>query len=132
MPWKIPAAQAAFKFSVNGVGLPVAQVERWGSGTWIRCCPLCGNLHETLKGQTEGVHTPRCLAREWNTAAYKAWIASHPEASQYRQVQLEYKPLAIAPYVAPVKPGKAAKKSAAPRKRGQRSQPPKPAPVAAP
>lgn len=102
MPFKIVEEQQRFTFRVNGDGLPVAQVVRWGAGVWVKCCPLCGCLHEILKGQIEGEFEPRCILKVTHKAAYAAWVKKHPESPKYTRVLLEYKPFAIVPFSPPV------------------------------
>jgi hypothetical protein len=89
MPFKIVEAQKAFKFTVNGAGLPIAHVERWGKGVWVKCCPLCGLLHEVLKGQTSGEYEPRCIVRVTHPHVFAAWQKAHPEAAKYTRVMLK-------------------------------------------
>jgi hypothetical protein len=130
MPFKIVEKQKRFTFTVNGAGLPVAHVERWGAGVWLTCCPLCGMVHEVLKGQTSGEFDPKCIVRTTHPHVFAAWQKAHPEAARYTRVLLELKPLqmtegnpcGIAPYVAPAKPKKVANSASKPAQPVRRSQ----------
>lgn len=88
MPFKVVEAQKAFIFQTSEAGIPLAHVTRWGNGVWVMCCPLCGMLHEVLKGQTAGEFEPECIARVTHPTVFAAWQQKHPDAIGKSTVQL--------------------------------------------
>ena len=91
MSLKLPDEQKSFVFRLSSVGVPVAEVERVGTGLWLVCCPLCGMLHD-VTGQRDGVViAPRCdlsLTHPW---VYTAWLTLHPDAAQFQCVLLTFR-----------------------------------------
>jgi hypothetical protein len=84
----IAQLQKNFKLTVED-GLPQAPVEVTGVTHWIKCCPLCGSVHQ-IQTLTEGmVYTPIC---QTHTALYKAeltaWHKLYPDVAQYKSLHL--------------------------------------------
>ena len=112
---KIPSEQATFKFMLDGAmpgGLPVAQIVQWGNGLWVKCCPLCGLLHEVRGGlPRNAIFEPQCIVKQLNPRLYLEWTARFPDAGHYAHIRLlnenEFK------VVQPAKPSKRVKARAA-------------------
>lgn len=114
MPFKIVEEQQKFTFEINGAGLPLAHVTRWGNGVWVECCPLCGMLHEVLKGQTAGEFEPKCILKVTHPTVFAAWQQKHPDAIGKSMVMLvEKTALAIVPPAAKPTKQKTRRKQAA-------------------
>jgi hypothetical protein len=89
MATSIPHLQKSFKLNVKD-GLPQAAVETAGSGQWVKCCPLCGSMHQIMAGtDTTAPYSPLCQTQ---SALFKAeltaWKKLYPETGQYGQVRL--------------------------------------------
>ncbi len=80
--------QKNFKLTVED-GLPQAVVELVGVVHWLKCCPLCGSVHQ-IQTMTEDVpYTPLC---QTHASLYKAeliaWHKLYPDVVQYKSLHL--------------------------------------------
>jgi hypothetical protein len=80
--------QKNFKLTIKE-GLPRGVVERMGAVNWLRCCPLCGSVHQILEITQDMAYTPMC---QTHPHLYKAELASwqklHPDVNAYKSVYL--------------------------------------------
>lgn len=92
MTYKIDAERFSFVYRVSSAGLPVAEVERWGTGYWLICCPLCGMLHNLPANVFPAeVFEPRCQLPRTHPGSYSTWIAKFPAVAGQRTVALIYR-----------------------------------------
>lgn len=89
MATSVPHLQKSFKLSVKD-GLPQAAVETVGGGQWVRCCPLCGSMHQIMAGTDTAVpYSPLCQTQSiLFKAELAAWKKQYPETAQYELVRL--------------------------------------------
>jgi len=115
VPFKITTEQAAFTFTVNSDGLPLAKVITLGGSRWIACCPCCGMIHDLMAHRGD-VYEPQCIVRVTHPHVYQAWQAKHVDAASHRRVRLvtpDQWAAQVPPVVAIVKkPSRKAKKAA--------------------
>jgi len=103
MPFKMPDLQAKYTLTLSAAELPVGYCERVGCGLWLTVCPLCGMVEiipANLYHADE--YAPPCKVKQTNPAAYRRWLALHPQAADFRRVTLRLQtpniiPLADAP-----------------------------------
>jgi hypothetical protein len=80
--------QKNFKLTVED-GLPQAVVEQVGSVIWLKCCPLCGSVHQVQSMSESESYTPLC---QTHAALYKAeltaWHKLYPDVVQYKSLHL--------------------------------------------
>ncbi len=88
MATSTPHLQKSFKLTLKD-GLPQATVETIGAVHWLRCCPLCGSVHQII-GTTDGApHTPLCQTlSSLFKAELTAWHKLHPDVASYKSVHL--------------------------------------------
>jgi hypothetical protein len=84
----MPHLQKSFKMKVED-GVPQATVELVGTVYWLRCCPLCGSVHQVPGGAEEKWFTPLCQTQpNLYKAELAAWHKEFPESAQYTSLQL--------------------------------------------
>lgn len=80
--------QKNFKLTVED-GLPQAVVEQVGNVIWLKCCPLCGSVHQIQTMAEDVPYTPLC---QTHAALYKAeliaWHKLYPDVVQYKSLHL--------------------------------------------
>lgn len=88
MPTFVPHLQKNFKLTLAD-GIPEATVEQIGAVHWLRCCPLCGSVHQIQSVDTKAPYTPLC---QTVSVLYKtdmlAWQKLHPDISQFTTLHL--------------------------------------------
>ncbi|MCC6614299.1 MAG: hypothetical protein IT320_12530 [Anaerolineae bacterium] len=83
-----PHMQKAFKLTLQD-GLPQAAVEIVGQVHWLRCCPLCGSMHQILGATGDAPYVPLCqTAAALYKAEISAWQKLHPDVVNYKSVRL--------------------------------------------
>ena len=84
----IPHLQKNFKLTVED-GLPQAVVELVGVVHWLRCCPLCGSVHQVHNMTEDMRYTPLC---QTHAHLYKAeliaWHKLYPDVVQFTSLHL--------------------------------------------
>jgi hypothetical protein len=83
-----PHIQKNFKLIFED-GLPQATVETIGAIQWLRCCPLCGSVHQII-GITDGTpYTPLCqtLSLLFKTEL-TAWHKLYPDVIAHKSLHL--------------------------------------------
>jgi hypothetical protein len=88
MPAVIPMLQKHFRLMLTD-GIPNGTVELSGTGHTMKCCPLCGCMHQ-IEGMNDSVpYTPLC---ETLPTVFKAqqmvWRKLHPEVAKYSTLHL--------------------------------------------
>ncbi len=84
--------QKNFKLIIED-GLPQATMETIGSVQWLRCCPLCGSIHQIIGNTTDSApYTPLCqtvpiLFKE----ELVAWHKLYPQVIDHKFVHLAEK-----------------------------------------
>ena len=78
--FKIVAEQQAYSPLFDNE-LLVAQVERIGTGHWVKCCPICSAVHVLPANVRVGqVYEPPCHRMVTNhPTVYRKWLEAHPE-----------------------------------------------------
>jgi hypothetical protein len=83
--------QKNFKLIIAG-GLPQATVETIGTVQWLRCCPLCGSVHQIIGNanvKDSAPYTPLC---QTVSALFKAellaWQKLYPDVVDHKFVHL--------------------------------------------
>ena len=80
--------QKNFKLTVED-GLPQAVVEQVGNVIWLKCCPLCGSVHQVQSMVADAPYTPLC---QTHATLYKtelaAWHKLYPDVVQYKSLHL--------------------------------------------
>lgn len=81
--------QKHFKLIIEA-GVPQATVETIGAVHWLRCCPLCGSVHQIIGDVTDSApYTPLC---QTVSALFKpellAWQKQYPEVIDHKFVHL--------------------------------------------
>ena len=89
MPASAMNLQKQFKLIITD-GLPQADVEVDGSVHWLRCCPLCGCIHQILGVDEDAPYTPLCQTQP---LIYKAqlviWRKLYPDVARYATLHLK-------------------------------------------
>lgn len=101
MPYSFKHAREGFSLTLDGE-TPVGQVERFGGGAWLLCCPVCGCTHD-VTGKPDGTTVqPTCTASKLAHlyAPIRAkWLKEHPTVAGYSAVKLAYiQPAVIIPF----------------------------------
>jgi hypothetical protein len=88
MPAIAADQQKRFKLTITD-GLPQATVEINGKTHWVKCCPLCGCIHQLLGVDENIPYTPLCqkLPVLYKTQQV-AWVKLHPDVSTYTSLHL--------------------------------------------
>jgi hypothetical protein len=80
--------QKNFKLVIEN-GLPQATVETMGSVQWLRCCPLCGSVHQIIGSTDDAPYTPLC---QTVSSLFKpellAWQKLYPDVVDHKFVRL--------------------------------------------
>ena len=81
--------QKNFKLVIEN-GLPQATVETMGSVQWLRCCPLCGSVHQIIGDVVDSApYTPLC---QTVASLFKpellAWHKLYPDVVNHKFVHL--------------------------------------------
>ena len=88
MPAFAANLQKSFKLTIVD-GLPQADVEKNGVVHWVKCCPLCGCIHQLLGVNEKLPYTPLCQTLP---QLYKAqqviWRGLYPEVAKYSTLHL--------------------------------------------
>ncbi|MBL8154489.1 MAG: hypothetical protein JNM70_09910 [Anaerolineae bacterium] len=89
MATSIPHLQKSFKLSMKD-GLPQAAVETSGGVQWVKCCPLCGSMHQIMAGtDMSAPYSPLCQTQPiLFKAELAAWKKQNPDTDKYEQVRL--------------------------------------------
>lgn len=83
-----PHLQKTFKLTYKQ-DLPEATVEQMGVTHWLRCCPLCGSVHQIQNMAKDQPYTPLCQTHpELFKAELLAWRKLYPDVTQYTSVCL--------------------------------------------
>jgi hypothetical protein len=84
----VPHLQKGFKLTLVD-GLPQASVDVVGVVHWLRCCPLCGSVHQVQSVKKGESYTPLCQTHAY---LYKtelaAWHKLYPDVVQYTSLRL--------------------------------------------
>lgn len=84
----IPHLQKNFKLKVED-GLLYATVELVGSVNWVRCCPLCGSMHQVMSGFSDAPYIPMCQTHPLLfKAELLAWHKLYPEVTKHNSLHL--------------------------------------------
>lgn len=88
MPTTVAHLQKQFKLTIEN-GLPQVAVEMIGEGHWLKCCPLCGCMHQ-LQGVDAGVpYTPLCQTVPILFKEQQAiWRKLYPDVAAYTKLHL--------------------------------------------
>jgi hypothetical protein len=88
MPAFSPDLQKRFKLVLLN-GIPQALVELVGKSRLVRCCPLCGCMHQVLSLDDKQPYKPMC---QTVPVVYKSqsidWQKLHPEVAPYTSLSL--------------------------------------------
>lgn len=88
MATSVPHLQKNFKLTIKD-GLPQAAVESIGNALWLRCCPLCGSMHQIIGAADDAPYIPLC---QTHASIYKAeliaWRKLYPEVIKYKSLHL--------------------------------------------
>ncbi|MCL4247080.1 MAG: hypothetical protein KJ065_02890 [Anaerolineae bacterium] len=88
MATSAPHIQKNFKLVIDN-GLPQAAVETVGAVDWLRCCPLCGSMHQVIGMKDGAAYTPLCQTlSSLFKAELTAWHKLHPDVAQYKALRL--------------------------------------------
>jgi hypothetical protein len=84
-----PQLQKNFKLVIEA-GLPQATIETIGAVHWLRCCPLCGSVHQIISNGTDNTpYTPLC---QTVPTLFKdelvAWRKLYPDVINHKFVHL--------------------------------------------
>jgi len=81
--------QKNFKLVIEN-GLPQATVETVNGVQWLRCCPLCGSVHQIVGNTTDNApYTPLCqTVPELFKAELVAWHKLYPDVISHKFVHL--------------------------------------------
>lgn len=80
--------QKNFKLTLQD-GIPQAVVEQQDGVYWMKCCPLCGSVHQ-VQTMTEGEpYTPFCQTHDYLfKAELAAWHKLFPDVIPYKTLHL--------------------------------------------
>jgi hypothetical protein len=88
MATTLPHLQKSFKLIVED-GLPQATIEVVGSSFWLRCCPLCGSMHQIQAVAQDGLYMPLCQTHsQLYKAQLTAWHKLYPEVTNFTSIHL--------------------------------------------
>jgi hypothetical protein len=81
--------QKNFKLVIEK-GLPLANVDTIGTVHWLRCCPLCGSVHQIIGDvATNAPYTPLCQTVSMLfKAELVAWQKLYPDVTNHKFVHL--------------------------------------------
>ncbi len=83
-----PQIQKNFKLVIED-GLPQAAVETINAVQWVRCCPLCGSMHQIIGAADGAPYTPLC---QTVSALFKAelvaWHKLYPDVVNLKALRL--------------------------------------------
>jgi hypothetical protein len=84
-----PQLQKDFKLVIAD-GLPQATVETIKSVQWLRCCPLCGSVHQIVGNVSDNAsYTPLCqTVPDLFKAELVAWRKLYPDVTTHKFVHL--------------------------------------------
>lgn len=84
-----PQIQKEFKLIIAD-GLPQATVETIKSVQWLRCCPLCGSVHQIIGNVADNAsYTPLCqTVPELFKPELLAWHKLYPDVISHKFVHL--------------------------------------------
>lgn len=84
----VPHLQKSFKLVLKD-GIPQATVETVGAAQLLRCCPLCGSVHQIMAAPSDETFTPLC---QTHPVLYKteraAWQKLHPDVVAFTALYL--------------------------------------------
>ncbi len=84
----VPHLQKSFKLTLEG-DLPQATVETVGSVDWLRCCPLCGSVHQIIGMKDGAIYIPLCQTQSMLfKAELNSWHKLHPDVVKYKSLHL--------------------------------------------
>jgi len=84
----VPHLQKNFKLMVED-GLPQAVVERVGVVDWLKCCPLCGSVHQVQNMAENMRYTPLCQTHAYlYKAELVAWHKLYPDVIPFTSLHL--------------------------------------------
>jgi hypothetical protein len=91
MATSAPHFQKNFKLTIED-GLPQATVEIIGIAHWLKCCPLCGSMHQVRDVVEDAPYTPLCQTHPvLFKAELIAWHKLHPDVVSYKSLHLVQK-----------------------------------------
>lgn len=80
--------QKNFKLVIED-GLPHATVETIKSIQWVRCCPLCGSVHQVVNMKLGEPYTPMCqMVPALFKAELAAWQKLYPDVTNLKTLHL--------------------------------------------
>jgi hypothetical protein len=85
----VPHLQKGFKLKIVD-GLPEASVEVVGLVNWLRCCPLCGSVHQIQTVSEDEPFIPLCQTHaQLYKAELLAWHKLYPDVIPYKSLRLK-------------------------------------------
>lgn len=83
-----PQLQKNFKLVIED-GLPQAAVETINAVQWVRCCPLCGSMHQIIGTAQDAPYTPLCqTVSSLFKAELVAWHKLYPDVANLKSLRL--------------------------------------------
>lgn len=83
-----PQLQKNFKLVIEE-GLPQAVVETIGAVQWVRCCPLCGSVHQIIGAADDAPYSPLCqTVASLFKAELLAWHKLYPDVIDHKFLRL--------------------------------------------
>lgn len=83
-----PQLQKNFKLVIEN-GLPQAAVETIGAVQWVRCCPLCGSVHQIIGASDDAPYSPLCqTVSSLFKAELLAWHKLYPDVIDHKFLRL--------------------------------------------
>ena len=80
--------QKNFKLVIED-GLPQATVETIKSVQWVRCCPLCGGVHQVVDMEVGEAYTPMWqMVPALFKAELAAWQKLYPDVTNLKALHL--------------------------------------------
>lgn len=84
----VPHLQHSFKLILKD-GIPQGTVEMVGTAQLLRCCPLCGSVHQIMTPQGDAPYTPLCQTHPTlYKAEHAAWVKLHPDVAPFKTLAL--------------------------------------------
>lgn len=91
MPTVDLQVQKQFKLTMLD-GVIQATVEPVGDIHWLRCCPLCGCMHQIVKVDESQPYTPMCQTLPSVYAAQSGiWRKLYPDVAKHTKLKLKVK-----------------------------------------
>lgn len=88
MPATLPHLQKDFKLTLHN-GEPVGLVESTKEGLLVKCCPLCGCVHQVMNVDMGLSYTPLCqTVPDLFKVLQTAWQKLNPSVAPYKTIHL--------------------------------------------